>query len=183
MGSWCVSVSFSILYLVLLNRVDRMRLSLAVLVSTVYLVNAGIFKGLGQDIEGGLVNSFGDIGKKFKDFGKKELKWIDEKANQKLKKFSSFTKDEECQVIWEEHKQPHCSTEYDEQCTEEHVQQCKTEYENQCSTEYQNQCSTEYTTSCEQEYTQECQQWRRRSVTLLRRGSARLTITKSAPPP
>ena len=45
---------------------------------------------------------------------KGELDWIDKKAKEGFGKLKKFTKNEEdCQVVWEEHKQPHCSTTYE----------------------------------------------------------------------
>ena len=44
---------------------------------------------------------------------KSELDWIDKKAQKEFGKLKKLTKNEDCQVVWEEHKQPHCSTTYE----------------------------------------------------------------------
>merc|ERR1711970_1406694 len=90
-----------------------------------------------------------------------------------LKKLKKLLKTEdECEVVWEEHYQPHCTTsyqkhcehkyldkchtEYTTECKEGHERQCKTEYDTQCKTEYAKQCSNEYHEKCETEYIEQC---------------------------
>merc|ERR1711910_18059 len=90
-----------------------------------------------------------------------------------LKKLKKLLKDEEeCDVVWEEHYQPHCTTRYEKhcehkyldkchteyttECQEGHERQCKTEYAKQCSNEYHEKCETEYIEQCTTEYTDEC---------------------------
>merc|ERR1711936_630981 len=89
-----------------------------------------------------------------------------------LKKLWKKGKEEECDIIWEEHYQPHCTTsyqkhceqkfldkchtEYTTECKEGHERQCKTEYDTQCKTEYAKQCSNEYHEKCETEYIEQC---------------------------
>merc|ERR1712179_150768 len=90
-----------------------------------------------------------------------------------LKKLWKKGKEEECDIIWEEHYQPHCTTsyqkhceqkfldkchtEYTTECKEGHEKQCKTEYDTQCKTEYVKQCSDEYHEKCETEYIEQCE--------------------------
>merc|ERR1711962_225995 len=114
----------------------------------VHSVCCGVFGDCGKDVRSRLENKLASIGNRFSgkfDFKKKE--------------------EEQCSVIWENHKQPHCSTEYEKICQDEQIEQCKTDYEKQCTTEYKNECSTEYSTSCEQEYKQECRNWEEEECT------------------
>merc|ERR1711942_542050 len=83
-----------------------------------------------------------------------------------------WKKEEECDIVWEEHYQPHCTTSYEKhcehkyldkchteyttECKESHERQCKTEYDTQCKTEYAKQCSNEYHEKCETEYIEQC---------------------------
>merc|ERR1712142_336912 len=68
-----------------------------------------------------------------------------------------FKKDkEECEIIWEEHQEPHCHTEYTTECKPKYEQKCKTEYETECKTENVKECSTEYVEKCETEYIEKC---------------------------
>merc|ERR1711872_544543 len=138
----------------------RMRLGSSVLVSWLAV--------LCVIVDAGIVDKF----KEFKDLGEKHLG----KLTSKLKGGG-----EECKVIWEEHQQPHCSTEYvqvcddtyDEQCTTEYVRQCSTEYEQQCTKECkivterrcdddvcepvtEVKCETEYANECSTKYEQSC---------------------------
>merc|ERR1712168_1634609 len=104
-----------------------MKISVILLLALVCLASAGLLK---------------DLEKEVKDFGKKEVKWLDKISKKVLKG------DEDCKIIWEEHKQPHCSTEYEKVCKEENIEECTTEYEKQCVTENERQCTTEYSQNC-----------------------------------
>merc|ERR1712142_896987 len=99
--------------------VSRMRLGSCVLVSWLAV--------LCVIVDAGIVEKF----KEFKDLGEKHLG----KLTSKLKGGGG----EECKVIWEEHQQPHCSTEYVQVCDDTCDEQCTTEYVRQCTTEYNNQ--------------------------------------------
>merc|ERR1712142_1060163 len=79
---------------------------------------------------------------------------------------------EDCEIIWEEHQEPHCTTiyephcetkysdkchtEYTTECKPKYEQKCKTEYDTECKTENVKECSTEYVEKCTDEYTEEC---------------------------
>merc|ERR1711931_258871 len=130
-----------------LNTNIIMRISATFLLALVCLASAGLLKD-------------------FEEFGKKEVKWLDKISKKVLKGgedlfkgFKKGKKDEDCKIVWEEHKQPHCSTEYEQICKEEHIEECTTEYEKQCVTENERQCTTEYSQNCVDEYNQECKTW------------------------
>merc|ERR1712119_92357 len=65
--------------------------------------------------------------------------------------------DKKCEVRWEEHTQPHCTTTYDKKCEQEYKDECSTEYATECKQEYTTECKTEYSQECETEYTEHCQ--------------------------
>merc|ERR1711962_852700 len=105
----------------------------------VHSVCCGVFGDFGKDVRSRLENKLASIGNRFSgkfDFKKKE--------------------EEQCSVIWENHKQPHCSTDYDKECTTTSEKQCKTEYSQECSRTYEDQCTTVQDKECWDEPTQEC---------------------------
>merc|ERR1712025_438358 len=67
-----------------------------------------------------------------------------------------FKKKEECDIIWEEHTQPHCSTSYEKHCVTEYSDKCHTEYSTECKPTYEKQCKTEYERVCKEEHVKEC---------------------------
>jgi len=67
-----------------------------------------------------------------------------------------FKKKEECDIIWEEHTQPHCSTSYEKHCVTEYSDKCHTEYTTECKPTYEKQCKTQYERVCKEENVKEC---------------------------
>merc|ERR1711942_319883 len=67
-----------------------------------------------------------------------------------------WKKEEECDIVWEEHYRPHCTTSYEKRCEHKYLDKCNTEYDTQCKTEYAKQCSNEYHEKCETEYVEQC---------------------------
>merc|ERR1711909_131172 len=66
-----------------------------------------------------------------------------------LKKLKKLLKDEEeCDVVWEEHYQPHCTTRYEKHCEHKYLDKCETEYIEQCTTEYTDECWDEHQDIC-----------------------------------
>merc|ERR1711887_155532 len=74
-----------------------------------------------------------------------------------LKKLKKLLKDEEeCDVVWEEHYQPHCTTRYEKHCEHKYLDKCHTEYTTECKEGHERQCKTEYDTQCKTEYAKQC---------------------------
>merc|ERR1712183_524648 len=74
-----------------------------------------------------------------------------------LKKLKKLLKTEdECEVVWEEHYQPHCTTRYEKHCEHKYLDKCHTEYTTECKEGHERQCKTEYDTQCKTEYTEQC---------------------------
>merc|ERR1712212_952390 len=73
-----------------------------------------------------------------------------------------WKKEEECDIIWEEHYQPHCTTSYQQHCEQKYSDQCHTEYTEECWDEHEDvcrthpECHTTYVDHCEPVYKKQC---------------------------
>merc|ERR1712119_71409 len=71
--------------------------------------------------------------------------------------------DKKCEVRWEEHTQPHCTTTYDKKCEQEYKDECSTEYATECWEEQEQvcsshpECSTQHEQKCSTTYQRVCQ--------------------------
>jgi len=80
------------------------------------------------------------------------------------KLFKKFKALDQCEVIWENVKHPHCETSWHQQCdpvirnecNTEYVEQCVWDTETKCRTEERQQCETKNIEFCETEAIQKC---------------------------
>merc|ERR1712234_80958 len=124
------------------------------------LVTLGVALMALSAVDGGVTNFL----KQINDIKKKDFKFIGKLGDKLAKKLGGGEPEENCQVVWEEHKQPHCSTDYkqvcedgyEEKCTTEYVRECVTDNQRKCSTDYVEQCTPTTETKCATEYTNQC---------------------------
>merc|ERR1719312_2421637 len=125
---WVGECRFNALHpIVLFSIYWHIRMNLSVLLLSGVLSCVYSAPGLGG-LDG--LGDLGNIGKGIqdfeKDFAKNGLKFIDKLTKNGFGSIKDLTKNDDCQVVWEDHQQPHCTTDYEESCHEEPVEGCTT---------------------------------------------------------
>merc|ERR1711872_598875 len=116
------------------------------------LVTLGVALMALSAVDGGVTNFL----KQINDIKKKDFKFIGKLGDKLAKKLGGGEPEENCQVVWEEHKQPHCSTDYKQECKHYEEDECVNLTERKCSTDYVEQCTPTTETKCATEYTNQC---------------------------